>query len=251
MSHKLEGNRIDDYRILKGSNIPYGLISIIQLTLGDIVDNIGMEKYLYLTSITMLTPKEILEEGSEVYEVFKGKHLFELVQVSEDIRDWLLEFLNTFTDCVWNYNHLLRNIETYSKGKAIYINQANLDGLFDTFKKTYAIQKPKSKFDENMAVDEETAKLVREFRELEESKKSKNNKTTLHSIIESVATRGIGYNLINIWELTMYKLMRTYYRKDIIDNYENTVRGIYAGTVDGSKIKLENIYWGNVDTSNN
>ena len=68
----------------------------------------------------------------------------------------------------------------------------------------------------------------------------------LHSIISGIAWKSNNTNIINIFDLTIYQLYNAYYRLENIDNYNYTLNGIYAGTVDGKNINLSNIIWSRI-----
>lgn len=84
-------------------------------------------------------------------------------------------------------------------------------------------------------------KLKKKKAKMAEHKKPKIN---LHSIISAVAWKVQGFDFIN--QLNIYQLYDGYYRFNLLDDYKFTMGGIYAGTVDASKIKLEDINWANV-----
>lgn len=73
--------------------------------------------------------------------------------------------------------------------------------------------------------------------------KFKKHKTNLHSIISGVGWKqGFGF----LSELNIYQLYDGYARLQIIDSFLHTMNGMYAGTIDGSKIKVEDINWANI-----
>ena len=63
------------------------------------------------------------------------------------------------------------------------------------------------------------------------------------SIVSGVAWKSQNVNIITVWDLTIYQLYDAYYRLDVIDTYDKTVTGIYAGNVDGTKINLKDLNW--------
>lgn len=69
-------------------------------------------------------------------------------------------------------------------------------------------------------------------------------KANLHSIISAVGWKTQDFVSIN--NLNIYQLYDGYSRYHFLDNYHYTMSGIYAGTVDGSKIKTEDIDWANI-----
>jgi hypothetical protein len=77
-----------------------------------------------------------------------------------------------------------------------------------------------------------------------ETEKLKKPKINLHSIISAVGWKAQSFDFIS--ELNIYQLYDGYHRLGYIDNYNQTMTGIYTGNIDGSKIKLPDIYWANI-----
>lgn len=72
-----------------------------------------------------------------------------------------------------------------------------------------------------------------------------NSKMDLHSIISGLAWKDNGINLTNIFDLNIYQIYNGLFTTNNIDNYNFTVTGVYAGTLDGKKIKMEDLHWAN------
>ena len=90
---------------------------------------------------------------------------------------------------------------------------------------------------------------ARQFMEEQKKRKAllaklKKPKSNLHSIISAVGWKAQKFDFIN--NLNIYQLYDGYSRFHVLDNYHYTMSGIYAGTVDGSKIKSEDIDWANI-----
>lgn len=91
----------------------------------------------------------------------------------------------------------------------------------------------------------ERAKLFMEkLKKTKASLPKKKSPINLHSIISAVGWKTKSFDFIN--NLNIYQLYDGYQRLGVIDNYHYTMQGIYAGTVDSSKIKLPDINWANV-----
>lgn len=96
--------------------------------------------------------------------------------------------------------------------------------------------------EEEIKPGNERAKKFIEMLKLKKQNAPKTNDINLISIISSIAWRShIGIN--SVWDLTIYQLYDAFYRLDVIDNYDKTLTGIYAGTIDGKKINLKKINW--------
>jgi hypothetical protein len=74
--------------------------------------------------------------------------------------------------------------------------------------------------------------------------KAKKPKMNLRSTISAVGWKAKSFDFIS--QLNIYQLYDGYHRFQLFDNFHYTMTGMYAGTLDGSKIKLEDINWANI-----
>lgn len=79
---------------------------------------------------------------------------------------------------------------------------------------------------------------------VEQKDKTSISKVSLQSICSSIRCKGISKQ--EITEMSIYELYESYYRMSIIDNYDKTMAGICSGTVDSSKMNLDEINWANM-----
>ncbi len=67
------------------------------------------------------------------------------------------------------------------------------------------------------------------------------NGSRIFNIISSIAwKKNIG---MSVWDLTVFQLFDAFHRSHVVDKYGYTMQGIYAGTIDGQKIKFNEIDW--------
>lgn len=74
----------------------------------------------------------------------------------------------------------------------------------------------------------------------------KKSDTDLHSMISGLAWKSNNCNLNEIINLNMYQLHDAFHRFSNIENVHYTLHGIYAGTVDGKKIKQSDLNWAKI-----
>lgn len=87
----------------------------------------------------------------------------------------------------------------------------------------------------------EKRKLLRKTKEREKQRDQDNGKTlTLGQIISGLCTYDSGYNMTNVWNLTIYQLYDQFYRCQKREKYQNDYKALLAGA-DNNKIKLS--YW--------
>lgn len=79
-----------------------------------------------------------------------------------------------------------------------------------------------------------------------EAAKYKKQEINLHSLISGLAWKSNNLSIKEIFDLTVYQLYDGYFRVENIDNYNNVIRGIYAGTINGKEINLSKINWAKI-----
>ena len=81
---------------------------------------------------------------------------------------------------------------------------------------------------------------LREAKRLEREKNAKKGDgITLPDIISSLCVYGIGYTMLNVWDLTIYQLYDQFERVTAKEKYDKDYSAILAGA-DAKKIKLQN-----------
>lgn len=237
-------------RLLKGLDIDYQGILIRNYSVGEIFEDLGLDKYDYLISLTILDVKDIFKNNK--VDNIDNLKMYDIICTSFEFNNWFIEFLNTFTYMEWTYGSFDDFVAYDENKKRFRITKDKFDGLMELIKKMYVINrnnKVKSKFNPDMAVDEETRKLVEELAEAEKELKSKfkNKSVTLNGIVTGICSKPNSYNLFNIWNLTIYQLMVQYYGIEQDENYGYVLDSVYHGVFDLKKsgTKLENIHWAN------
>lgn len=88
---------------------------------------------------------------------------------------------------------------------------------------------------------EEKRKLLMETKRKERKKTAKSeNSVGFGEVVSSLCGYNMGYNLINIWDLTIYQVYEQFKRGRLKESYESDVSAILAGA-DSHKIDL--VYW--------
>lgn len=86
--------------------------------------------------------------------------------------------------------------------------------------------------------------LVEEDRENRERNKGKEFKSNLFGLVSALVNySGFKYGYKDIWELTMFQFMDAVQRTRLIDSTNHLLNGVYAGTIDGKKIRNEKFNW--------
>ena len=231
-------------KLLMGLDISVCGITIKNHTIGKIFKDIGLTKYLQLSSIATRDVKDYISR--EYLDQFKDISVFDIFCMTQEMNDTFIEFLNLFTEYEWKFVHNNLFTEFYAKnenGKSVHISKENIQEIFETIKMMYCLDSSK-KESEREDIDDRMKEILAELEE-EESKvnESKGTKVTILSIMLGLASKHNSINLLNMWDYTIYQIIKTYHYVEKIDNEDRVVQGIYAGTIDGKKIDLEKLHW--------
>lgn len=219
--------------LLSGSNyITNHGIEIINYNLGYIYGTIELDEYYGTLQIINFDKKTWIDKG------------YDETEVDYSILCGTIYLLEKFVKCKEvNYHSEFGRYMVYiSDTEFIWVDTDMLKSIFDMIKKMYCIPEPDTSKDEIIFDNDEVAQKFAEFFEAEKDMKDDIvDGVTMGSMIEYVSNKSPSLNIINIWNLTMWQLHRNYVRLQMIDNYDNTMRGIYAGTIDSKKINIEKI----------
>lgn len=209
--------------LLRGSNVfivsnrSNKKIEIINMKLGEIYSQEGYYKYLILLK----------------YFAIKNE-----IKMVEDIffkREILREFIKC--DDV-NYQQDFKEFVLINNSELISLNEQDLIEIFDILIQMYQIHIE----EEDIEGAEDVVELLKELVEFQKECEKKNG-ITMDSMIEAITVKHNSYNLLNIWDLTIYQLYQTYKRIILVDSYNEINHWKYPGFIDISKIDQNEIYW--------
>lgn len=100
--------------------------------------------------------------------------------------------------------------------------------------------------DEYSPANSKAAELIKKLQAGKEYvRKKKSQISSLVNKISGLAWKSNSINIFNVWDLNIYQFYDALNRVEQIDNYQYTLHGIYSGTLDGSKIKINEIHYSN------
>ncbi|MFC3749262.1 hypothetical protein [Paenibacillus sp. GCM10012306] len=73
----------------------------------------------------------------------------------------------------------------------------------------------------------------------------KKEKIDLMSMATGLGWKSNGISIREVFDLSIYQIYNGFFSTNNIDNYEHTISGIYAGTIESKNIKLPDIHWAN------
>ena len=98
------------------------------------------------------------------------------------------------------------------------------------------VEKAGNKYTKQILIDED-----RQNRELNKDKEFKSNLFGMVSAMVNYS--GFKYGYKDVWDLTMFQFMDAVQRTRLIDSTNHLLNGVYAGTIDGKKIRNEKFNW--------
>lgn len=190
------------------------------------------------------------EIGLENYNLFCNISLMEIDEADENIKGFLLksleEFFKVFTNCqhVKYHDFLQDYLIFFNDIDFVRVGVSDISSLFEIFRTVYCVPKKEGKYDNIVVKNERQKEMLDKFKAFDKKiQESKKNYVTLDSLVESVSVKHPSYNLLNIWDLTVYQLMKTYERIMQVDKYNHIMLGIYTGNIDSKEVKDEEINW--------
>lgn len=221
-------------------------IVIRPYTLAEIIDDIGMNRYMKTRNICTMEKEDFLKYDK--LKPCKNISLFDIFVSDRGLIDILCDFITLFTRCdkaiysaIWNEIHV-----KYKDGTTGTVNSDNLEEIFEVIRIMDCISIEK-KYDASKATSQKVAEILNEFARVERERRYKSgnkNDITLYSICEAyVNNKHSSYKYEDIENLTIYQLVKGHQRVVATMEYEEMVNGIYFGTVDAKKIELEKIYF--------
>lgn len=213
-------------------------IEIKPFTIAEITDQIGYEKYQQLLNIFILEVKDILKE---VPEELNNINVFDLI-VQGRIRELFEGLLESI--CLFLRINNLDELDINENGLVIntkLINSNNWDKLCKIIKMQNCISKQEE--EKYNPANEKAREIIEKIKRYKNEMPKKKELITFPSMISGLAWKSNNVNIFDVYNLTIYQLYDGLKRLNLIDDYQFTLSGIYAGTVDSKKINLNNINW--------
>lgn len=220
-------------------------ISVHVPTVDEIFD-FGDQKYYSTVQTLVATPFDLMVELDDIgidYETITDYQLFilmmESIAVNEDDTSILFRDLNLkgFQEAVNPQNG---EKVLWSKDNDIVIDQMIALEICNAIRKIHFWEAPIGR-----AGNAEAKRyLIERNRKKKKRLAKKPYKSFLESMIISlVNTEEFPYNYETVMELSVYKLNASWRQIQKKKHWEQTMNGVYFGTVDTTKINLEKINW--------
>lgn len=203
------------------------------------IARISETEYNYCLSMLLFDKSSINDDS--IQNISNFDVIRSILAYDESFREYFMEGLRMHLDTTVNFAHSeeYTYISFGSDENEVILTEEMFEYLVELIRLANKIEKTDE--DEKFnAANELAKKMIRERKEkLARLNAATKPKVTLHSIISGVSI--LLNNLQDIGELTIYQLYESNTRLHLIESIRNTNHGIYAGTVDGSKIKSEEL----------
>ena len=232
-----------EIKLLKGSTVIIDGIKIQPLTLEEIVEDIDLDEYYKLLGILAIDKIRLKDMPKEVLNEFET---FDIFLSDQSLMTSLLAFFKTFLkhDDVF-FMPESQNIEIRYEDNLARITRYNYDKITRILRKMYCVQFQKE--DEYNPHNDKARELIEKIKkknaELARLKSKQGEDVNIISIISGVAWKSTNTNIFDVFNLTVFQLYDAFYRLEIVDNYNNTMTGLYAGTVDAKKTNMKQLTW--------
>lgn len=239
-------DHIFEMQLLKGSCVEIEGLEIRPYTLGELVDDIGLEQYYHITAFITIQKRELNAYFKLKDDIYEKTSLFQMLLLHEVVAKSLVDFFKFITRYEVEVEYLQEwqviIIEQKNK-KRVKISHSNIDNIINKILKAYCITIPKEEEDDFNPANEQARLLMERIKKNRAKAPKPKAEVDIASIISALAWKSNNLNIHTVWDLTLYQLYDGFYRLDIIDNYDKTLTALYAGTLDGTKVKLKKQLW--------
>lgn len=234
---------VDSLSLLSGKQIKItDKITYAQPTLQDVIRFGEKDYYQILSNLTAIPSdmKSLLWDAGIDWMEFSDMELFYALSKSMPKEKTEIFFPNLdFSKFILIKNEY-DDLIMYDSEDDIKIDMFAFKRMQDCLCKSHGIKKKieraGNKYTKQILIEED-----RQNRELNKDKEFKSNLFGLVSAMVNYA--GFKYNYSNVWDLSMFQFMDAVQRARLIDSTNHLLNGVYAGTIDGKKIRNEKFNW--------
>lgn len=234
---------IDTLTLLSGKSIKItDKITYTQPTLQDVIKFGEREYYHVLSNLTAIPSdmKSVLWDVGIDWMEFSDMELFYALssQMSKELTEIFFPEID-FSKLIMVKSEV-GDLILYDKVNDIKIDKFVFAKMQDCLCKSHGIKKKVeragNKYTKQILIEED-----RQNRELNKDKEFKSNLFGMVSAMVNYS--GFKYGYKDVWGLTMFQFMDAVQRARLIDSTNHLLNGVYAGTIDGKKIRNEKFNW--------
>lgn len=236
-------NKVDTLTLLSGEPIEItSKIKYVQPKLKTVIELGEKEYYMALNNLTAIPSdmKSILWDVGIDWMEFSDIELFYALSKQIDKKITEAFFPNIDFSKFMLVKNEFDDLLMYDQENDIKIDFFVFNKMQECLCKSHAIKKKieraGNKYTKQVLIDED--------RKNREINKDKPFESKLHGLVSGMVNySGFKYDYQTVWNLTMYQFMDAVQRVRLIDSTNHLLNGLYAGTVDGKKIRSEKYDW--------
>ena len=242
---------MDNLELFCGNDLVIDTFHIKHPTAREIID-FGIDKYMAGITLFTVIPSQLMSELHKSgidFEFITQYDLFNILFASEDYKDFM-EFLTGYSDFELYIDTSNGDRFVASQSADVVINSDLFYTISDFLLLINNIEKPKPITPASELMKEMFIKQDKNKKEAEakKSKNTKNNSQLLNIISSLIIGSNGSVTFFNVWDLPIYSLHYLIKRVHKVKFHDSISTLRYAGLIDTSKLKDDEIAWdGNLD----
>lgn len=240
---------MDEIKLLRGDDFVINdKLKIRHLTVNEIIDfapENGEERYFSLVNLFIVRPYDLMDKLDEIgldYEEVSEYELF-IKLFCTGMYDEDLKLLIGDYNFMPYINKETNTIILYDAENDVRIDEEIYYQIRDCFLKMHHINLKPVRKAGNMAIKKYRIKQKRKEREKQKNEKYKSQLLELVSAI-MVGTNG-SVTFFNVWDMPIYSAYTALYLTLKLQNYSNTMIGVYTGNISFKDVPKEVLDWTN------
>lgn len=237
---------MDDLRIFRGDEcVVNEYLTIRHPTVGEICDY-GEEKYFSMARSLCSTPsdcKVFLNDTLHIdFTTISDFDMFKMIcgQFTTEQTSILFGEKISFPDMYMAKNNQTDEVVLVDPTTGFIVDEHIYIIIMDYLRKIHAFEKVV----DNPGNDYTKKWMIDKARKLQQRQQNKKNESFLLPLISAMANcRDFKYDHQSVWGLPIYTFMDSVRRIQKTKNFDQTMQGIYAGTIDSKKISMESLNW--------
>lgn len=215
-------------------------IYIHQFTIKEIIKEIGTSKYNQCLSL-LLIDEDYIEEVLDRDDLEIPPYIFIIQNCIHNIefQQLICNAYEVFLKCEVVFDDEYGLVFMTKDNQPVALDEGLYKNIQRILRKSNCIPEPEKYSPANEKAKEFIKKLKRNKRM---AKKNIKSEFTLADIISGIKWKS-GESYSNVFNLTMYQLYDGLSRLQIIDNYDNTMLGVYTGSIKVKNNDAKEINW--------
>lgn len=206
------------------------------------IKDVTEQKYQEYLSMIMINKESVELDTKENEELTNYDIIFALCLQDKNFLDRFVNSLSFFLkqpitfveDGVFVVGEIKENILEENG----FLTRDNYSDFVEIVRKQNGIKKPK----QYKAANDAAQKMIEKIKKNNKEKPKTQDEPSLADIVSSIYWKS-NKSKEEIWGMTIFELYNGLQRLNIIDDYSNTMLGVYTGNIDTKKMNLKKVNW--------